>query len=217
MARSFFLVTALVGSLAFAQHENGGVWTGYVGGWKANAATPVSTPGFAYTSRGFPGSGLTVNTTRQRPQIIAVPYFINTGVSVQQEQESRSAAAEQAEQRRAWEAEQARQQLQTQVENERRVAAEREAMLQQQLEAERRLSAEREALAQERLKLEREHAARVAVALPPPPPPEPVRPEAPRTPGNDIYRWTDADGVVHYSTTVPDAAKPHAKKVGGAH
>lgn len=217
MARSFFLVAALVGSLAFAQHENGGVWTGYVGGWKANTATPVfSTPGFASSSRVFPGAVLMGNTTRQRPQVVAVPYFINTGVSVQQEQDSRSAAAEQAEQRRAWEAEQARQQLQAQVENERRVAAEREALFHQQLEAERRLSAEREAIAQERLKLEREHAARLAVVLQPPPAPvEPVRPEAPRTPGNDIYRWTDADGVVHYSTNVPDSAKASAKKVGG--
>ncbi|MDP3234254.1 MAG: DUF4124 domain-containing protein [Myxococcales bacterium] len=213
MARSFFLIAALVGSLAFAQHQNGGVWTGYVGGWKPNTS-----PGFSSYSQ-FPAATVWGNnfstSHRQRSQVFAVPFFINTGVSVQQEQDSRNAAAEQAEQRRAWEAEQARQQLQAQVENERRVAAEREALFHQQLEAERRLSAEREALAQERLRLEREHAARLAVVLQPPPPPEPVRPEAPRTPGNDIYRWTDADGVVHYSTNVPDSAKASAKKVGG--
>ncbi|MDP3502898.1 MAG: DUF4124 domain-containing protein [Myxococcales bacterium] len=203
MARSFFLAAALVGSLAFAQHQNGGVWTGYVGGWKPNTS-----PGFSVSSYPF-------RQVWQQPQIFPVPYFVNTGVSFQQEQDSRNAAAEQAERRRAWEAEQARQQLQAQVENERRVTAQREALFQQQLEAERRLSAEREALAQERLRLEREHAARLAVVLQPPPPPEPVRPEAPRTPGNDIYRWTDADGVVHYSTNVPDSAKASAKKVGG--
>lgn len=211
MARSFFLVTALVGSLAFAQHENGGVWTGYVGGWKPNT---TATPGFAHSPRISPQ--LDWPRPRQRQPVVVVPYYVNTGIAVQQEQDSRSAAAEQAEQRRAWEAEQARQQLQAQVENERRVAAEREVLFQQQLDAERKLSAEREALAQERLKLEREHAARLAVVLQPAPPPEPVRPEAPRTPGNDIYRWTDADGVVHYSTNVPDAAKTSAKKVGGA-
>lgn len=213
MIRSLAFSTVFIGSLTFAQVDTGGVWTGYVGGWKPNS---TATPGFGLgnTSRGSPQ--LDWPRPRQRSPVVVVPYFVNTGMAVRQEQESRSAAAEQAEQRRAWEAEQARQQLQVQVENERRVAAEREAMLHQQLEAERRLSAEREALAQERLKLERENAARVAVALPPPPPPEPVRPEAPQTPGNDIYRWTDADGVVHYSTTVPDAAKAHAKKVGGA-
>lgn len=216
MFRAFAFFSVFIGSVTLAQVDTGGVWTGYVGGWKPNTSPGFfATPGVSNTSR-FPAAPLFGNNSRQRSQVVVVPYFVNTGMAVRQEQESRSAAAEQAEQRRAWEAEQARQQLQAQVENERRVAAEREAMLHQQLEAERRLSAEREALAQERLKLEREHAARVAVVLQPPPPPEPARPEAPRTPGNDIYRWTDADGVVHYSTNVPDAAKASAKKVGGA-
>ncbi|MDP1921563.1 MAG: DUF4124 domain-containing protein [Myxococcales bacterium] len=206
MIRSLVFSTVFIGSVTFAQVDTGGVWTGYVGGWKPNS---TSAPGFANTPR-----NLDWPRSRQRSPVVVVPYFVNTGMAVRQEQESRSAAAEQAEQRRAWEAEQARQQLQAQVENERRVAAEREVLFHQQLEAERKLSAEREALAQERLKLEREKTAQVAVVLPPPAPPEP-RPEAPRTPGNDIYRWTDADGVVHYSTTVPDAAKAHAKKVGG--
>lgn len=207
MTRALGFLTIFIGSVAFAQYDNGGVWTGYVGGWKPNS---TSTPGFANPSRYAPQAW-----PRQRPQVVVMPYYVNSGLSVRQEQDSRSAAAEQAEQRRAWEAEQARQQLQAQVENERRVAAEREVLFQQQLEAERKLSAEREALAQERLKLERESAARAAVAQPPPPPPEPARPEAPRTPGNEIYRWTDADGVVHYSTNVPDSAKALAKKVGG--
>ncbi len=203
MVRTWSIVLVLMCRVAFAQYDNGGVWTGYVGGWKPNTSpamrSPVSGPRF------FP----------RQQQPVFVPYFVSSGFNARQDQEARSAAAEQAEQRRAWEAEQARQQLLLQVENERRVAAEREALLQQQLEAERRLSAEREALAQERLKLERESAARVAVVLPPPPPPEPARPEAPRTPGNDIYRWTDSDGVVHYSTNVPDSARPLAKRVGG--
>lgn len=34
------------------------------------------------------------------------------------------------------------------------------------------------------------------------------------TPGNDIYRWVDARGVIHYSTNVPPAYQGIAKKVG---
>lgn len=34
------------------------------------------------------------------------------------------------------------------------------------------------------------------------------------TPGNDIYRWVDGKGVIHYSTNVPAAYKGIAKKVG---
>ncbi|MBX7102034.1 MAG: DUF4124 domain-containing protein, partial [Myxococcaceae bacterium] len=56
--------------------------------------------------------------------------------------------------------------------------------------------------------------APVAVAPLPPPPPEPVKPELPRTPGNDIYRWVDADGVQHFSTKVPPEQKGKATKVG---
>ena len=47
------------------------------------------------------------------------------------------------------------------------------------------------------------------------PVPEPVKPPAPRMPGPDIFTWTDADGVTHFSTRVPAAAKARAKKVGG--
>jgi len=56
----------------------------------------------------------------------------------------------------------------------------------------------------------------VAQAPPPPPPPpapvEPPKPLAPRTPGPDVYSWTDSDGVVHYSTRAP-AAGVKAKKL----
>lgn len=36
------------------------------------------------------------------------------------------------------------------------------------------------------------------------------------TPGNDIYRWVDARGVIHYSTNVPPALKGVATKVGAS-
>ncbi|MBL8952393.1 MAG: DUF4124 domain-containing protein [Myxococcaceae bacterium] len=61
-----------------------------------------------------------------------------------------------------------------------------------------------------------EQPAPVAVApappAPAPPPPEPPKPLAPRTPGPDVYSWTDDDGVVHYSTRAP-APAVKAKKL----
>jgi Domain of unknown function (DUF4124) len=53
------------------------------------------------------------------------------------------------------------------------------------------------------------------VAPAPAPAPEPAKPAAPYVPGNDVFTWTDGDGVTHYSTKVPAAAKGRAKKVGG--
>lgn len=208
--RSLIVLLALAASTALAQYDNGGVWTGYVGGWKPNAQPQVIAPG------SLPRPGLDWPRPRQPQRVVVMPYYVPVNTtSVNQESQR---AAEQAEQRRAWEAEQARIAQQNQLENERRLAAEREAMLQQQLESERRLAAEREALAAEKLRLERETAARTLAAMTPPPvqQPEPVRPAVPQTPGNDIYRWVDADGVTHYSTNVPASAKASATKVGGS-
>lgn len=195
--RAIILAVVAVSTAAFAQHENGGVWTGYVGGWK-----PSTPPAGLYAPP--------VQRPRRTPPVVVVPVPVATTV-----RQERDTAALEAEQRRAWEAEQARLAQQAQLENERRLAAEREALLQQQLEHERRMAADREAMAVARAKLEQEaEARRLLAAAPPPPPPEPARPPAPSTPGNDVYRWTDADGVVHYSTNVPPEAKPFAKKVG---
>ena len=209
--RSLIVLFSLVASTALAQYDNGGVWTGYVGGWKPNTQQQVIPPGSVLR----PNPMLDWPRPRQPQRVVVMPYYVPANTtSVNQETQR---AAEQAEQRRAWEAEQARIAQQNQLENERRLAAEREAMLQQQLESERRLAAEREALAAEKLRLERETAARTLAAMTPPPvQPEPVRPATPQTPGNDIYRWVDADGVTHYSTNVPAAAKASATKVGGS-
>lgn len=201
--RSLLALFTLVASTALAQYDNGGVWTGYVGGWKPNPQPHVFAPGA--TTRAAP---------RQPQRVVVMPYYVPVNTTTVNQEAQR--AAEQAEQRRAWEAEQARIAQQNQLENERRLAAEREAMLQQQLESERRLAAEREALAAEKLRLERETAARTLVAMTPPPVQQPARPAAPQTPGNDIYRWVDADGVTHYSTNVPESAKAAATKVGGS-
>ena len=62
----------------------------------------------------------------------------------------------------------------------------------------------------------------VVVAAPPPapePPPAPPAPPAPVVdtgPGPDVYRWQDAEGVVHYSTRASEAAKNNATKVGSS-
>lgn len=54
------------------------------------------------------------------------------------------------------------------------------------------------------------------VAVAPTPAPEPAKPAAPYVPGNDVFTWTDGDGVTHYSTKIPPAAKGRARKVGSA-
>jgi hypothetical protein len=52
-----------------------------------------------------------------------------------------------------------------------------------------------------------------AVVVPPPVPPPSAAPLPPRTPGPDVYHWTDADGVEMYSTRVPPEARGKAKKL----
>lgn len=198
------LLSVFVAGSVFAQHPNGGVWTGYVGGWKPNEPTVGPT---------LRGSIDLSGARRNRPQVVVMPYYVPVNVTQQQPPVDRGAL--EAERARAWDAEQARLAQQAQLETERRLAAERELALMQSLEAERRLAAEREAIAAQKLKLELEARALQVAALTPPPPPEPIKPTAPSTPGNDIYRWTDADGVTHYSTNVPASAKSVAKKVGG--
>jgi hypothetical protein len=54
-----------------------------------------------------------------------------------------------------------------------------------------------------------------APVAPPPPPPAPVAvaPAGPRTPGPDVFAWTDEDGVVNYSTRAPTGGQAKAKKL----
>lgn len=197
------VISTLVAGSVFAQSPNGGVWTGYVGGWKSNE------PAAGFATRFDPYGA---RRQRSAPRVVVVPYAVPVAVAQPQPSQTEQLEAE----RRAWDAEQARLASQAQLETERRLAAEREVALLQNLEAERRLAAEREALAAEKLKLEQEERARLQAlaAAPPPTPPEPVKQQVPQTPGNDIYRWTDASGVTHYSTNVPPGAKAIATKVG---
>jgi hypothetical protein len=188
--RTVFFAVTVVSSAALAQYENGGVWTGYVGGWKPNTqstGTRVGVPAW----------------TQQVPQW---QWWQMANIQSQW--------ALQAElQRRA-----------AQVQAERRLAAEREAMLQRQLDEERRLTAEKELLALQRLEAERATAAAAAAAAKvnaekaaqAAPVVASREEEKPVTPGNDIFRWVDDEGVVHYSTRVPDSVKASAKRVGGS-
>jgi hypothetical protein len=213
--RALLLLASLLGTAAFAQADNGGVWTGYVGGWKPTSNAFVA-GGLLQAS---PNRWPTVGWPRLWPQprpVVVVPSVVVMNPIPNEHQLESQRAEEQAEQRRAWDVEQARVAAQTQLEHERRLAWEREVLLQRQLEAERQLAMEREALAAEKLLIEREQAARLVAAVPAPPPPQqtPI-PAKPATPGNDVYEWTDADGVVHFSTSVPASAKSTARKVGG--
>jgi Domain of unknown function (DUF4124) len=212
--RTVFFAVTVVSSAALAQYENGGVWTGYVGGWKPNTqstGTRVGVPAW----------------TQQVPQWQWWQMAnIQSQWALQAELQRRAAAdqavaAQQAEAARAFEVEQARQ---AQVQAERRLAAEREAMLQRQLDEERRLTAEKELLALQRLEAERATAAAAAAAAKvnaekaaqAAPVVASREEEKPVTPGNDIFRWVDDEGVVHYSTRVPDSVKASAKRVGGS-
>jgi hypothetical protein len=216
--RALTLALVSCSSVAFAQYENGGVWTGYVGGWKPN------------TQPGFIGGGV----VPFRPAVTTAPNQVPNWQlwqlaqvqaqgqwAIQAEMQRQTAvqlaaAQQQAEAARAHELEQARQ---AQLEAERRLAAERAAMLQQQLETERRLAAEKELFAMQRLEAERAAAAAAAKAsaekaAQPAPVVASRDDDKPSTPGNDIYRWVDDEGVVHYSTRVPDSAKSVARRVG---
>ncbi|MBL8923929.1 MAG: DUF4124 domain-containing protein [Myxococcaceae bacterium] len=212
--RSALLIPVLLASTALAQSEAGGVWTGYVGGWKPDrTGLTVSQP-----VRRVPDWTHNVPAW-QWWQMASIQQQWALQTELQRRQAQETADAQRA--RQAWEAaEEERRQAavraelehtrRAQLEEERRLATEREVALQRQLEAERRLAAEKELLAMQRLETER--AALRAAA----PAPKPSEPERPATPGNDVYRWVDSEGVVHYSTRVPDSAKPFATKVGGS-
>ncbi|MDX2014496.1 MAG: DUF4124 domain-containing protein [Myxococcaceae bacterium] len=216
--RTLCFAVTFASSLAFGQYENGGVWTGYVGGWKPNhqptpsrVVLPSWTNGTTQADR---------NAQWQWWQMANIQSQWALQAELQRRTASEQAiAAQQAEAARAYQLEQARQ---AQLDAERRLAAEREAMLQRQLEEERRLTAEKELLAMQRLEAERASAAAAVAkanaekAAQAPQVVASREEEKPATPGNDIYRWVDEEGVVHYSTRVPDSAKAAAKRVGGS-
>lgn len=215
--RTVFFAVTFVSSLAFAQYENGGVWTGYVGGWKPNYQ-PQPVRGGLVT---VPSQADRVNAQWQWWQMANIQSQWALQAELQRRTASEQAlAAQQAEAARAYQLEQARQ---AQVDAERRLAAEREAMLQRQLDEERRLTAEKELLALQRLEAERAAAAAAVAKANAEKAAQQAAPvvasredDKPSTPGNDIYRWVDDEGVVHYSTRVPDSAKASAKRVGGS-
>jgi pyruvate/2-oxoglutarate dehydrogenase complex dihydrolipoamide acyltransferase (E2) component len=215
--RALTLALVSLSSAAFAQYENGGVWTGYVGGWKPNPQ-PVFTGGGLLPHRPAVTTWSNQVSNWQLWQLAQVQAQSQWAIQAELQRQTaaqQAAAQQQAEAARASELEQARQ---AQLEAERRLAAERAAMLQQQLETERRLAADKELFAMQRLEAERAAAAAAKAnaekAAQPPPVVASRDDDKPSTPGNDIYRWVDDEGVVHYSTRVPDSAKSVARRVG---
>ncbi|MCA2981969.1 MAG: DUF4124 domain-containing protein [Myxococcaceae bacterium] len=209
------LTVVLFGGLAAAQHEGGGVWTGYVGGWRPNHVVPQPLSA---------GRAPTLDERRLAQWQWWQMANLQTHWAMQTEFQRRAAAEQaqaerQAEAAQAFELEQARR---AQADAERRLALEREAALQRQLDDARRLAAERELVTLQRLEAERATAAAAlakanAEKAAPAPAVLAAREDAkPATPGNEIYRWVDDEGVVHYSTRVPDAVKASAKRVSGS-
>lgn len=203
---------AIVAVLSFArtslaQSEAGGVWTGYVGGWRPDTrAVPLTRVAAPQWVNQVPAWQVWQAAAIQQQWALQAE-----AQRAEKERQQLAAAAEAQrhfDERRALELEQVRF---SQLEAERRAAsAEREARLQLQLETERRLAAERELLARQRADAERAAAEKAKEeALE-----QEKKSAQAQTPGNDIYQWVDADGVVHYSTRVPEAVRGIARRVG---
>lgn len=176
-----------------------GTWTGYVGGWKSNAVVgPVAprVPGY-------------------RP-IVAVPVWVapapapqatETSDAAQQRAwaEAQAQAEREANERRlAEERQRTAEERQRAAEERERLAVERQRAAEQQLVAEQALAAQRALIDAQQAELRRLVA----------PPPVPATPPKDETPGNEVYRWVDDDGVTHFSTRVPEAMKARARPVG---
>lgn len=167
-----------------------GVWTGYVNGWQpSNAAAPTVRPA--------------PHGVRRVAPVVAVPVPFYAPRVEERHDESRAELARLEAQQAALQAQQQAFQAQLLAEQQRAAAEQqRAADAQQRLLAEQRRQVELErvrleeeraaaALRREQEQRERELAAREA-----------ARQEEARhaTPGPDIHRWVDDEGVVHYST-----------------
>lgn len=215
--RSVALIVGLAAASAAAQST--GAWGGYVGGWREPGVSTGTWTGYV---GGWQSRGVTpvfrAPVLRPVPYVTAPVWFpVTTTTSANEDAEKQAAA-----QRAYAEAEAARQR----EESERRVAEERQRAAEEReraaeerarLAEERQRAAEQqrladEALAAQRALIEHQQAELARLATPPPPPaPAPPRDE---TPGNEVYRWTDDDGVTHYSTRVPPEVAGKAKPVG---
>lgn len=207
------------GPMPVAPAPSTGAWTGYVGGWRDTSPPAGTWTGYVGGWQGTRGPGLVrAPVYRPMPYVVGPTWFPTTTRDDEAEKQAAAqrawAEAEAAREREASERRVAEERQRAAEERERaalereRAAEERARAAEQQRLADQALEAQRALIAQQQAELQR-----LAAASPPPPPPA----AAPRdeTPGNEVYRWTDEDGVTHYSTRVPPEAVGKAKPVGG--
>ncbi|MEW5743502.1 MAG: DUF4124 domain-containing protein [Myxococcota bacterium] len=184
-----------------------GTWTGYVGGFQPNRGFvppvyPVA-PGYPVYRAPYVvgpvwmGTTVTTDEVREREREAAQREFaIAEAARIEREANERRLA--ESRQREAEE----RQRV---AEERQRVAEERQRAAEERLIAEQALATQRALIELQRAALEKQAEAAKA-------PPAAAKPE---TPGNDVYRWTDDEGVVHYSTRVPAEVASKAVLIGG--
>jgi hypothetical protein len=215
MIRMIVLPAVVVGCSAFAQQ---GAWTGYVNGWQytqpqAQVRVPYYQPYQPYQpyypASPYVTSGRRVNSTAAAVSYLAAQqaYFSQMNLVERQKENARREADELTARRIALEqqerafAEQREQQALYAAEEQRRIAeSERklaEAKAQEAEAARRELESTRAQLEQKKLEetlaqREKEIAAREAERM-----------KQPQTPGPKLYKWVDAEGVTHLSTTPP--------------
>jgi hypothetical protein len=219
--RSVTLLVAVAAASAAAQST--GAWGGYVGGWREPGVSTGTWTGYVVGWRapggvygGVPVAPI-VRAPVVRPWVTAPVFVVPTPVNPPEEAARLDAAL------RAYAEAEATLQRE---ENDRRLAEERQRAAEEReraaeerarLAEERQRAAELQRLADEALaarkallEYQKAELARLAAAASPPQP-APPKDDAP---GNEVYRWTDEDGVTHYSTRVPRELAGKAKLVG---
>lgn len=203
--------TGYVGGYKAVGQPSGGTWTGYVGGFQSSPGVPmVAPPPMGYRPpMGVPyvvgptwvGSGFTTSNDEQVRAEKAAAAQREWAIA-----ESARAEREENERRLAEERQRAAEERQRTAEERQRVAEERERAAQERLLNEQALATQRALIDLQKAELERQAAQKPAG------PPAEAKPQ---TPGNEVYKWTDDEGVVHYSTKVPPEAASRATVVGG--
>jgi hypothetical protein len=206
--RFFVLSMTLLAGAASAQA--GGSWGGYVGGWRAPGASTGAWTGYV---NGWQSRGVTVLVPAPGIVPFAPPVWVAPAPGVSTEDAARQdalqrayAEAEAARQREAQErqlaeARQREAEARAHLEEARRLDAEHQRQLEELVAAQQRQFAQQDAM------LQRLTAQQAAAAPAPAPPPRDD------SPGNEVYRWVDDDGVTHYSTKVPADVAAKAKPV----
>jgi len=202
--------TGYVGGFKAVGQPSSGTWTGYVGGFQSSFPGPVVLPPMGYRPVRAP----------YVPYVVGPTWVGSLPSSEEQERADRAAAAqrewalaesarierEQNERRLAEERQRAAEERQRVAEERQRAAEERERAAQERLVNEQALAAQRALIELQKAELEKKAAEERAA---------PPKPTEPPSPGNDVYRWEDDEGVVHYSTRVPPDMTSRATMVGG--